>query len=528
MTRSFDFLIVGSGFASCVLAIVLQRMGFHCLLVEANEHPRFAIGESSTPIADQILLDLGHDFHLPELTRLARWATARHLPDVHVGCKQGFSYFFAVEADSNSKVPMLLVPASPDQSVADSHWHRGSVDHYLARCAVARGVELRTHTRINGLEKTEIGWSVELISNQSSHHAGHVQANFLIDGSGPASVIASCLSQTESPLPTSNRDTSRSSASLATDSGSLFGHFHLPLDWDETWRKWQLPVDQFSFPPQLAAVHHVTAEGWMWHLAFDHQVVSLGWVLPSTAWKRLGIDSSPEQRWLFWEAQMRRYPRLAALYGTATLVDPPGGLGLIPKQQRLTEPMAGSGWLALPNTVGFIDPLHSTGIAHSLCSVQKIVRTLARFGRLDEAFLQTYADRLRQEFWLVDQLVAAAYSSLGQPEKWEAATMLYFAGAIAFEEWRVKARRVNRSPNKWHARELSEYPQVPWQSPDFLLADRTDWLERVVRGRHLLQRPKPPRNGWLAEMASILGPMNTVGLCDPALNGIYHYTVAKK
>jgi FADH2 O2-dependent halogenase len=531
VTNRYDFLIVGSGFASSVLAIVLQRLGYSCLLVEAHDHPRFAIGESSTPIADQILLDLGHDFKLPELSRLGRWSTARHIPGVVVGCKQGFTYCFADTNHDQPTVPVLMVPASPTAEVADSHWHRGSVDHYLVRCAIARGADLRTRTRVTELQRVENAWQVKLTPQDSQQIPEWVEAKFLVDGSGPAAVVATLLAEA---LPMSGSNTTpqpsrRSGLSFATDSGSLFGHFQLPIDWPKTWEAWQLPVERFSFPPQWAALHHVTTEGWMWHLAFDNDVVSLGWVLPSSVWRKLGAESSPEARWQFWKLQLRRYPKLEALYREAPLVDPPTGLGLIPHQQRFRSEIVGPGWLALPNTVGFVDPLHSTGIGHSLCAVQKVVRTLVRQGRLDDRFLQAYSDRLRQEFWLVDQLVAAAYSSFGQPEKWEAAVMLYFAAAINFEEWRDQSRRFQRTQPPSATADFQAYAEsVPWQSPDFLMADRTDWLERVVRARSLLQRPKRPPAGWLSEMAKILGPMNTVGLCDPTLHGIYHYTTATK
>ncbi|MBL8889012.1 MAG: tryptophan 7-halogenase [Planctomycetaceae bacterium] len=527
MNDRYDFLIVGSGFASCVLALVLQRMGYRCLLVEAHRHPRFAIGESSTPIADQILLDLGQDFQLPELTRLARWSSARHLPNVVVGCKQGFTYFFADAARQDAAVPMLLVPASPTEAVADSHWHRASVDQYLARSAVARGVELREATRVVGLQRCDNCWRVELASNHSEGELDTVYAGFLVDGSGPAAVVSKLLADMNSTT-LAEQNVRKSSFGFATHSGSLFGHFYLPVEWDDLWKAWHLPVEKFSFPPQRAAVHHVTSEGWMWHLGFDNQIVSLGWVLPADQLEADQRLASVEGRWEFWETQLARYPHLHALYGSARMVDPPGGLGLIRRQQRFHEPISGLGWVALPNTVGFVDPLHSTGIAHSLCAVQKIVRALNWQRVLDESFVRVYADRLKQEFWLVDQLVAAAYSSLGHPEKWEAATMLYFAAAIQFEEWRDRHRVSSHGRSDGTQLTSAGLPQVPWRGPDFLMADQVDWLERVVRGRSLLQRPKPPRNGWLGEMASILGPMNTVGLCDPSLGGIYHYTVANK
>ena len=47
-----DIAIVGSGFGGTLLAIIAQRLGRSAALLERGAHPRFAIGESSTPLAD--------------------------------------------------------------------------------------------------------------------------------------------------------------------------------------------------------------------------------------------------------------------------------------------------------------------------------------------------------------------------------------------------------------------------------------------------------------------------------------------
>jgi len=547
----YDVILLGSGLPATVLALCLQRLGYRCCLLEAQAHPRFTIGESSTPIADQILLDLGRDLQLPELSRLGRWATARQIPGVTVGCKQGFSYCFHADTargDSGSAraaaaIPqtttkaavsppgLLLVPASPSRAAADSHFLRSQVDHYLVRCAQARGVEFHSHTQVLSVQRQADRWHLIVRAQPPAAQEviGELSARFLIDASGPAGALAQVLTDDVpawgQPAPWS----------FDTDSGSLYGHFVLPIDWASVWRDWQLDTQRFSFAPQDAALHHVTEDGWLWHLAFDGDVVSLGWVLPSTAWGQLNAESSAAQRWEFWQQQLRRYPRLWDLYGQARLIAPTNGLGFLPRQQRLSSAWGGPGWLALPSAAGFIDPLHSTGLAHSLFSVHKLVRTLQRGRNWDDDFVQDYTRRLRQEVWCVDQLVAMAYRSGGDPPKWEAATMMYFAAAIACEEWRDRSRRGNSHKKAASDADMgpggidaAAYAQVPWGGPDFLLADRTDWLDRVVRGGQLLRRNTPPPGGWLPAMAQILGPWNTVGLCDPQLGGIYHYTVANK
>ena len=52
MRPVYDLAIVGSGFAGSLLAMIARRAGRSVLLLEKGAHPRFAIGESSTPLAD--------------------------------------------------------------------------------------------------------------------------------------------------------------------------------------------------------------------------------------------------------------------------------------------------------------------------------------------------------------------------------------------------------------------------------------------------------------------------------------------
>ena len=59
MTRSCEVAIVGSGFAGSLLARVLAVLGYDVVLLERGTHPRFAIGESTTPLANLSLERIG-------------------------------------------------------------------------------------------------------------------------------------------------------------------------------------------------------------------------------------------------------------------------------------------------------------------------------------------------------------------------------------------------------------------------------------------------------------------------------------
>ena len=49
-----DVAVVGSGFAGSLVSLALTRRGRRVVMIERGRHPRFAIGESSTPLANRI------------------------------------------------------------------------------------------------------------------------------------------------------------------------------------------------------------------------------------------------------------------------------------------------------------------------------------------------------------------------------------------------------------------------------------------------------------------------------------------
>src|SRR5579862_3327037 len=77
LSAVYDVAVVGSGFAGSLFAMIAQRLGRSVVLLERGRHPRFAIGESSTPLSNLLLEDLSLRYNLPGLTPLAKWGTWR-------------------------------------------------------------------------------------------------------------------------------------------------------------------------------------------------------------------------------------------------------------------------------------------------------------------------------------------------------------------------------------------------------------------------------------------------------------------
>ena len=137
-----DVAIVGSGFSGSITAMALLKRGRRVALIERGRHPRFAIGESSTPLANLLLEEIADRYELPELRVFSKWGTwQRARPDVAVGLKRGFTFLFhefdrPLAADDRTR--QLLVAASPHDAIADTHWYRPEFDQALARAAEAQ------------------------------------------------------------------------------------------------------------------------------------------------------------------------------------------------------------------------------------------------------------------------------------------------------------------------------------------------------------------------------------------------------
>jgi tetracycline 7-halogenase / FADH2 O2-dependent halogenase len=87
-----DVLILGSGLAGSVSGAILARQGAKVVLVDAGQHPRFAIGESMLAELVEWLHILKDRFDVPELGYLLDTKSVReHIGPQH-GTKQNFGF----------------------------------------------------------------------------------------------------------------------------------------------------------------------------------------------------------------------------------------------------------------------------------------------------------------------------------------------------------------------------------------------------------------------------------------------------
>lgn len=419
MKESCEVAIVGSGFAGSLLSRILAVLGYDVVLLERGTHPRFAIGESSTPLANLSLERIAARYGLRDCYDLAahgRWV--KRFPDLRRGLKRGFTYYRHHPGQSFENRGLdserLLVAASPDDGISDSHWLRADVDHHFVREAIAAGVSYSDRTTI---EKAEIGSEGARLFATREGMELELRARFVIDASGPGGFLARQLS-----IP-SDLEKTHTRASL------VYSHFDGARPMSDVVPG--LPAG--PYPDDWAAVHHVIDEGWMYSLRFDDGVTSAGFLLTPAGLASLG-DSHQGNAEALWRAMLTRYPSIGRAFGDATALMPIAFLPLI--QHRLARAV-GQSWMLMPHAYAFVDPLFSTGIAWSLRAVERVAFAFeaARAGRgVPEAdYLNRYESALAAEADQIDLVVAGAYEAMAQFDLFAAQAMLYFT-TVSFAE----------------------------------------------------------------------------------------------
>ena len=195
MKGDFDLAIVGSGFGGSMLAMIAQRLGYRTILIERGRHPRFAIGESASPLAGILIEQLADRYDLPRIRPLSAFGTwQRAYPNVACGLKRGFTYFRHERGTAyrarHDRSNQLLVAASPNDELSDTHWLRSDVDRFLVGEAVSGGAEYLDEVELSTFERRG-DTSVVEGARRGAHVA--IRAALVVDASGPNGFISRAL-----------------------------------------------------------------------------------------------------------------------------------------------------------------------------------------------------------------------------------------------------------------------------------------------------------------------------------------------
>jgi tetracycline 7-halogenase / FADH2 O2-dependent halogenase len=461
-----DVAIIGSGFSGSLLAMMARRLGHSVVLIERGTHPRFAMGESSTPLANLLLENIATTYDLPRLRPFCEWGSwQKAYPEIACGLKRGFTFFHHEFEKPWSRRPdyanQLLVAASPHDAVADTHWYRADFDHFLLREAQMLGAEYLDQTQLTAASPSSGGLRLE---GTRSGRTVEIRARFVVDASGPRGFLHRTLSLPARPWP-----------EMPAIAG-LYSHFTNVHRWDELFAGEPTP-----YPVDDAAVHHVFPGGWIWVLRFNNGITSAG--VAATSPLRLDAKDA-------WRDLLKSLPSVQAQFANASQVFPLVHAADLPFR---CGTVVGPNWALMPSAAGFIDPLLSTGFPLTLMGVQRLGEVLQQLDHPGKA-LENYERITLAEIDRAAGLVAALYRNMDRPHVFNVLTLLYFAAASFTEA----ACRLNR-------------PGLTGRS--FLLGDHSTFAPALSQCIALaLDRADPPRIS--KHVLSAIAPIDIAGLSD--------------
>ena len=480
VTPDTDIAIVGSGFGGSILAMIARRLGYRVALLERGRHPRFAIGESASPLAGVLLEQLADRYDLPRLRPLSAFGTwQRTYPDVVCGLKRGFTYFKHEAGERYRTVPdrsnQLLVAASPNDELSDTHWLRADVDHFLVREAIALGVEYLDEVMLDAVE-----WHADNSATLTGLRHGalvRVRAAVVVDASGPRGFLSRTLGIDERGF------------DGYPQTQAIYSHF-VDVARCEDMPDFA-PTGTPPYPIDDAALHHVFDGGWMWVLRFGNGVTSAGIAVTESLANELRLADGEAA----WRRVLARYPSIAAQFADAK---PIREFTWMPRVSYRAAQAAGDGWAMLPSAAAFIDPLFSTGIPLTLLGIERLADAWRRGGSLDPPVEGASKDAPLREADHTARFIAGCYAAFPRFDVFTAYSMFYFAAA-SFSEMQRRLSPERVSGGFLRAADAGYASSLRGLSPA-VCAPGSDYFERI---------------------AETVAPINVAGLCNPELHNWY-------
>jgi Tryptophan halogenase. len=479
LNPSYDIAIVGSGFAGSLMAMIARRLGHSVVLLERDKHPRFAIGESSTPLSNLLIEEIANRYDLPRIKQLSKWGTwQKNHPNVACGMKRGFSFYHhqfghPLTPDPNHQ-RQLLVAASPHSSIADTHWFRPELDEMLVREAQSVGVDYLDEVKLSGF--VDHGTFVTL-SGLRNDHPISFHAKFVVDATGPRGFLHRTLRLEDEPFPN------------YPSTQALFSHFTSVKRFEGG----LLPLnsDALPYPVDDSAVHHIFDGGWIWVLHFNNGITSAGVAATDEAFARLQLVDGEAA----WRQLLKSIPGIHEQFKDAKAERP---FTHVKRLSFLSKTMHGQRWALLPSAAGFVDPLLSAGFPLTLLGISRLANMLQndwdtpRF----HASLDKYDSQSKEEILATSRLLSGLYANMNNFPVFTALSLLYFAAA-SFSETAVRL-------NKQHL------------APSFLLHDHPVFgltcRDLLERSHHLSTKQEADR--LIEDVWRAIEPIDVAGLCN--------------
>jgi tetracycline 7-halogenase / FADH2 O2-dependent halogenase len=446
-----DVFILGSGLAGSVSAAILARQGAKVVLVDAGQHPRFAIGESMIPQLVEWLHILKSRFDVPEIGYLLDVEAVMKNIGTQSGKKQGFGFVMHREGqeprpDENTMfvIPKILTEAS--------HLFRQETDQFYFNVAAKYGCVTRQNWRAEDMDFDDNGVTI------TGHNGETFRAKYLIDGSGFRSPLAQQFGLREEP------------ARFKHHSRSMFTHYIGVKPFDDVSRH---PEAMHPTAPWGGGtLHHLIERGWFWIIPFNNHptstnaAVSVGLTVDERRYPKQK-DMSPEEEF---QSFLDRYPAIKRQFEGAQRVREWISTDRL---QYSSSRSVGPRWCMMSHAAGFIDPLYSRGLANTFEVVYSLCTRILDSLQDGDWSMERYEYLERLEHGLLqynDDMVNSSFIAFSHFRLWNAVFRVW-CGFLTPGVMRLFRARVEYelTGDDDHLRRLerTDYPGLWWPDADF-------------------------------------------------------------
>lgn len=499
-----DVAVIGSGIAGTILAACLSRNGADVVMIDADTHPKFTIGESTIPFTSMMMRLISERYDVPEIKHMATFEGVYANITTQCGVKRNFGFLHHEEGrrqDPRQRTHFQI----PKVLSTENHYFRQDIDSWMLNVAVRYGTHVMQQRPVADVDIDDEGATLKLAGG------GTVRAKYVVDASGHRSVLAEKFGLREEP--TRFRHHSR----------ALFNHFTGVRPFDEVGR----PDGGFPTKWHEGTLHHLFDGGWMWIIPFDNhpratnRLCSVGLMTDPRVHPE--PDCPPEEEFARFLA---KYPDIAAQFAGARPVRSWVRTGRIQYSPRQT---VGYRWCLSSHAAGFIDPLFSRGMSNTMETVHALTHRLLAAIRDDDFSTDRFDYMQDLEQGLLDfndDLCANAYVSFGHWRLWNAWFRVWALGQIfaTFEVNRAYARYSATRDTRyleslehawWRGKPLPG--QSPYEPVLELLRQVSETCQAVGDGQTDAGRAADTINGLL-RAADFVPP--GFGLDDPGRNHV--------
>ncbi len=409
----FDVAILGCGFEGSLLGIILARHGYKVLIVDASQHPKFALGESTVRHTWRTLKIIGERYDIPEIRKCFSSGEAVHkYVTSSCGIKRNFGFVYHREGEHQrpEEATQLVIP--PLGEGYEAHLFRQDIDAFLSNTAAHYGARLCFNTPI---EHVDVRADVVTIR---SNKGAVFHARYVVDATGPFSLLSRIWGLRDNP------------PRLRVNTRCVFSHMVDVTPYDDL----TLPNGVPRMPERWysGTCHHLFDGGWLWVIPFDNRkgstnaACSIGLSLDNARFPK-PADQTPEQEWF---AFLERFPSIKEQFKKAKAIREWVSTG---RMQNTVTQAVGDRWIMTSGAhgSGFLDAMFSRGLANSTEMLNALAARLMKALNDDDLRAERfeYCERLMNAHVARnDELTYATYLSFRSFDLWNAWYRLWAIG----------------------------------------------------------------------------------------------------